>query len=322
MIDFGNIFRTVLLENPAAIEKLPAAEAAHMDRLLEGQRLEPLVFDRLVKAGPKDSKTSVSPERLTAWKTANLMAFERSKAFREVLDEVTELVGERASPAQLLPATQLAFFHYKSPELRPLVDLEIRLPGEAARELHEALKTQNFRLADDLVAADSQLPLLERDGVTIRVHRNTQPTLTSKNPEQEDAGTSPLLQSAEALVHELCREIFARRFSHSLLLLHDLDLVFTSLKPSTEAILGSLAGPTTALETFLTLGVLTKVLGTALDPELLRQLEKSMRLSASRTKTLCDLCTTAALEYPASQTTRDLIEKQIVEITSPKALFA
>ena len=68
--------------------------------------------------------------------------------------------------------------------------------------------------------------------------------------------------------------------------------------------------------------MLTKVLGTALDPELLRQLEKSMRLSPPRTKTLCDLCTTAALEYPASQTTRDLIEKQIVEITSPKALFA
>jgi len=300
-----------------------------MDRLVEGQRLEALVFDRLVRAGSDGSESaesSISPGRLASWKTAHLMAVERSTAFRGVLDEVLELASTRAIPVQLLPATQLAFFHYPSPELRPLVDLEIRVPAEPdeiAQKLHGALESHGFREIDDLVTArgGTHLPLLERDGVTVRVHRAAVPALASEGSER-DAGTSPLLLDAEALVLELCHEVFARRFSHALLFLHDLHVVFTSLKPNWEGILGSLAGSSPALETFLTLSVLAKVLGTGLDPEPLRRLEEAAALSPPRKKLLYELCTTAALEYPASPQTRDLIEKQIIEITSPRALLA
>jgi hypothetical protein len=288
-----------------------------MDMLLEGQRLEALVFDRLLKAGSETSEVAISPQRAAVWKTARLMAVERSAAFKAALDEVLEVASTRAIAVQLLAATQLAFFHYARPEWRPLVDLEIRVPDEPdemPQELHQALQSHRFLQTDDFGTAGGgqHLPLLERDGVTIRVHRGALPA----------PGTFPRLLEADALVLELCHEVFTRRFSHSLLYLHDLHVVFTSLKPNWDSILASVTTAPVALETFLTLSVLEKVLETALDTERLRQLGEATQLPTPRTNLLCDLCTTAALEYPATQETRDSIEKQFSEITSPKALFA
>lgn len=301
--------RTILLEDPAAIEDLPEAESTRLGRLLEANRLEPLLYDLARRTGHEGR---LSPSRLSAWRMAHLCAVGRATAFREALDDILDLASARDIPVQLLPGPQLAFFVHSSPELRPLGDLEVRVPGHCARDLQAALRTRRFFETEDIVSfphsSRFHLPPLERDGAVLRVYfelpldlgADLDPGIDLPAVLQGGRTAMPLLLGPEALFVLVAHEMASRHFGHSLQLLHDLHVLARRDGPAAGNLFLRVEEPNLRLEGLVCLSILETLLGTPIDPALLDGLRESAGLSDARRKLLLKLARTAVLQYPAS----------------------
>jgi hypothetical protein len=310
----GEAIRAILLENPAAIEHLPAGDGSLVDRLLEANGLEPHVCDLAARHGVE---SLISPRRLSGWRMARLMAVARTTVFGEALREVLELAAAREIPVRLLPATQVAFRVLSGPELRPLSSLDIQVPRGRERELQLALKTRRFFEVEDLVSVDYEdhhhLRPLERDGVTVKVHRRSASDLRYAPwdvlPDAVEDPSRPLVLDPEPLVLLLCHEMAARRFSHSLGLLRDLHAVMTTLKPDGARVVRFAIETGLSMDAFASLSILETVLGPAAGAECLRSLEDVVLLPAPRKKLLTKTGVGSLLQYPASPRLMEAVGK-------------
>ena len=303
MSRFVGVLRETLLGDPAAIESLPPRQASRLDRLLEANRLEPLVYHGLRSRGQEEK---ISPERLASWKMAYLLSVGRSLAFGEALREVLAVAGALRIPVRLLRGTQLGFFVYPSPELRPLLHLEVQTPPESAAELQVALRSRRFHEMEELWSDEAcdkhRLPTLAREGVTVRIHKRPSVTATPWDGFSDSARNlhQPRLLTAEPLLALLCQDAARQSFCHSLLTIHDMHVVVERLQPRWEK-LGQIARESNlALEIHLALTLLGDVLGTPIDGEFLKEMEERSHHGESRHKLLRKLAMTAATQHPAS----------------------
>lgn len=310
--------REILLHDPSAIEGLPAHDAEKLSRLLEANRLEALLYDRLKKKG---WERSLSPVRHSAWKNASLLALGRSMAFRAAFDEILALSEERKIPVRPLRETHTAYHLYSRPELRPLVHLEVQVPPRQAQELYAALKSLRFFELENLSDASSEpptphiLPTLERDGVTVKICKRSVSDLLDAPwdsfPSFEDG---PFLQDTETLLILLCHEIASRKFCHSLALLHDLHWVLEKMKPKWRTVFQLARETNLSIELSLPLLVLRQVLGSKVDEGFLREIDEWIDWTEPRRKLLTKCASTAILLYPASLRIAEFLGAQIAEL--------
>ncbi|MBI4607366.1 MAG: nucleotidyltransferase family protein [Planctomycetes bacterium] len=296
--------RQVLLESPASLEALPQETACRLARVLEASSLEPMLYERLLA---RDGTGALSPARIVAWRTSRLLAEARATAYLEALGEAHELARGRGIPLRLLPAAQLAFHVYPAPELRPLASLEVQVPPHRAREMQGALKSRRFFEAEDLVEVDHasqpHLRPLERDGVVVKVYRRSTLQLEKapwdEVPAAPEGSAGPLLLDPEPLVLCTACAMAARGFSHSLLLLHDLHVAAAALVPDWARVLRLAVDADVACEAFIALDLLESMLGPAVEPRVLRDLEEAAAARLRRVGLLRKLARRTLLEYPA-----------------------
>jgi hypothetical protein len=297
--------RTTLLDDPASIETLPPSIALRLDRLFEGNRLEPLLFRRA-----KDLKTldALSIERLTAWKTAGVLSVGRSLAFAESLREIMTTAAEHKVPVKLLKGTQVAFFVYPEPSLRPLVDREIQTPPEMAPRLQFALKTRRFLEVESPWSPTGQdgihLPTLAREGVTVKIHRRSAQRIPAAPWDTFTDSARHLLRprllSSEPLLLLLGHDLALRNFCHSLLELHDIHLLLGRGRLDWNRFLGLARETNLVLETWLSLSLAQAVLGSPVDAAALQELGELAAVSPARKESLLALARASVLQYPAS----------------------
>lgn len=299
--------RAILLEDPSAIVDLPPAERARVAALLEANRLEALAYVRLKERGSEDR---VPPEILAAWKLAYALAVGRSLAYAEALREALDLAASKALPVRLLRGTQLAFFAYPRPETRPLDDLELQTPPDAAGILHRALKSLRFSELEDVAVEGPPdpgddgraLPLLARDGVTLRVCRKS---LLGRDSAPWDpfsdsarAFSRPRILKPEPLVVLLAEEAARRSFCRSLRTIVDLHVVSEVLRPSWGDVADLAAEAGLALETYLALVVLADAFGPAAEESCLEELRARSGCAPAALELLKKLARAAVALYP------------------------
>jgi hypothetical protein len=310
--------RTILLEDPAKIEAIPHACASRLGALLEANRLEPLVYKRLKDAGTEES---VSPERLASWKMAYVLSVGRALAYADALKEVLAAASARRLPVRLLRGTQLAFFVYPSPELRPLVDIEVQTPPESATELHFALRMRRFleleSLRDDGAQAPHRLSLLAREGVTVAIHRRSAQGLSAApwDPFSDSARnlSRPRILRPEPLLVLLASDLAAARYSNALQTLCDLHVVVTILRPDWSEVERIAQEARLCLETTVALRLLGGLLGTPLDESVIQDLEGRSGIRGAHRELLLKLASTAITLYPASWRLSCFVERLLAE---------
>jgi hypothetical protein len=288
--------RSVLFEDPSAIEGLSPGDAAHADRLLESNGLEAAASHL---AALTNVEERISPPRLAAWRTARLLAQARYAAYREALDEVLEISRSQGIPVRLVGPTQTVFAHLENPELRPLASLDVQAPAGKERALVTGLKSRRFFESEELVHFDASkhphLHPLVRDGVTVKVHRITlaggYAAPWDEFPAEAAASTSPLALDPEALLFVYSRDFAARRYTHS-----------TSSTGSPKDFLD---------EVRIALFLLSEVFDVPIDEDWVRGLEARTEISPPRWKLLCKISTASLLQYPASLRLVGLVGKHI-----------
>ena len=321
--------RSVLFEDPSAIEGLSPGDAAHADRLLESNGLEAAASHL---AALTNVEERISPPRLAAWRTARLLAQARYAAYREALDEVLEISRSQGIPVRLVGPTQTVFAHLKNPELRPLASLDVQAPAGKERALVTGLKSRRFFESEELVHFDASkhphLHPLVRDGVTVKVHRITlaggYAAPWDEFPAEAAASTSPLALDPEALLFVYSRDFAARRYTHSLSGLHDLAQLFAARTPHGGRVLAlgevvnalnstsSTGSPKDFLdEVRIALFLLSEVFDVPIDEDWVRGLEARTEISPPRWKLLCKISTASLLQYPASLRLVGLVGKHI-----------
>lgn len=318
MSSLHRALRTILLEDPARIEALPRACAYRLGALLEANRLEPLLYKRLKEAGTEDE---VSPERLASWKMAYVLSIGRALAYADALKDVLAVASAHRIPVRLLRGTQLAFFVYPGPELRPIVDVEIQTPPESATEFHVALRTHRFLELESLREGGAhpahRLPVLAREGVTVSVHRRSAQGLPYApwDPFSDSARSlsRPRILRPEALFVLLAHDLAAARYCHSLQTLHDLHLVATTLHPDWEEVRRIAREARLCAETAIALRLLGGLLETPTDPSAVADLQERAALGAAPLKLLLKLAATALTLYPASWRLAAFVGKMLAE---------
>jgi hypothetical protein len=302
MSNLAAAFRRVLLESPAAIEKLPHEEAHHLDRLFESNSLESALYSRARSLG---ETARLGPERESAWRIAFLLATARAGAYGEALEETRELAERLDVPARLLPAAQLAFFVHENPESRPLASLDVQVPRDRADDFRRALKGKRFFETDDLLDIDYRrhhfLRPLERDGVVVKVHVRTTPLLEEApwDAFSEEASGLQRLDAESAALCIAC-DIWSRGFAHSLASFRDLRTVLQALQPSSPRLRELSVAADIVLEAGVVLRSLESLLGPCVDPRLLADLEATASLPERAARRLLRLGGALALQHRPS----------------------
>jgi hypothetical protein len=306
-----NALRTVLLEDPTSIEHLPRLQAARLDRLLEANGLQPLLYNVLRR---ENRESVLSEARLSSWKSSYLLAFARGTAFEKARREIVDVGSGLGIPVRFLREAHMAFHVHPRPELRPLLEIEIQVPARQAREVHSALRSRRFFDTEPLsLTAPSPVRscLLERDGVLVKIRGG--PSLDRPSPWDEiPARPSDLSGSiafgAEAALILHAHEMARRSFCHSLALLHDLLVLLATTAPSWSQVLSLSAGSRTLGPVYLALTILREVFGKEIDAGFLREAEGILGLPSANGDLLRALCLSAILQRPVSpppQPTRD-----------------
>lgn len=310
--------RDVLVEDPSAIEDLPPADRARVAALLEANRLEALAYVHLKERGGEDR---VSPEILAGWKLAYALAVGRSLAYAEALREALDLAASKALPVRLLRGTQLAFFAYPRPETRPLDDLELQTPLDSAAAFHRALKSLRFSELEDVGVEGPPdpcdgvraLPLLARDGVTLRVHRKSLvgPGSAPWDPFSDSARTfsRPRILKPEPLVVLLAEEAARRSFCRSLRTLVDLHVVSEVLRPSWSDVVDLAVQAELALETYVALALLGDAFGPAAEEGCLEELRARSGCAPAALELLEKLARAAVSLYPLPPRLAEFVER-------------
>lgn len=293
---------TILLENPAAIEHLPHAEAKSLERVLEANGLEASLLELARNHGVEGL---INPARLSAWRLSKLMSEARSQAFREALKDVAKAARGLGIPLRLFRGTQMAFEVYPAPEHRPLTSLELLVGGGREAELQTALRKCRFFELDSLTPippGHHHLPPLDRDGVLVtlfrRSSRDARPAPWEASPHEKISGSIPGFKSAELMVL-LCDEIAERKYSHSLRLLRDLHEAATRLSPDWQQVVQLAIASERTLEVFAALSILEDLLGTPVPAEALLELKALVSLGKPGTKLLLKVARATSLSTPA-----------------------
>jgi hypothetical protein len=298
---------------------MPSREASALSQLLEASRLEPMLYWRLRAARREDA---VSIERITAWKTAYLLSAGRALAFGEALQEITDIAATLKIPVRLLKGTQMAFFVYSSPELRPLGDLEIQAPPESATDLQVALRSRRFMEIEDPWGRDCperhHLPTLAREGVTIKLHKTSTPRLSPApwddfSESARNLSRPRLLRPEPLLALQSC-DMADRSYCHSLTTLHDMHVVIEKSRPDWEK-LASLARDTQLfVEIYLSFKLLGEILNSPVDPEFMREMADRSGAQEAAVELLRKVARTAILQYPASWRLARFTRKLLAEV--------
>lgn len=315
--------RDILLEDPSAIESLPRLVAARADRLLEVNGFEPLLYHRIRAHG---SGAEIAHERFDRWRTAHLLALARSAAYGSAWRKLLDTAGAKGIPVRLLGGACMAFQVYPRPEMRPVQDLEVLAPAGRIEELRAALKSQRFFEVENLdpfagLAPDAARPSpgtdraaldsargrsfrrpLERDGVILKLKSSS---LTRPAPwdgfgaAASAASDSPRLPPA-ALAAYLAGRLGERRFTHSLLFLHDLMIVVRDLRPDWNEFANLVREAGIALEALLALHLLRDVFAIDVEAALIRELEQLLGPPPGSLALLKKVSLSAILQHPAS----------------------
>ncbi len=292
----------ILLENPAAIEHLPHADAKSLERVLEANGLEASLFELARKHGVEGL---ITPERLSAWRLSKLMSEARSQAFQEALKDVAKAARGLEIPLRLFRGTQMAFEVYPTPEHRPLTSLELLVGGGREAELQTALRKYRFFELDTLTPISPEhhhLPPLERDGVLVTLFRlssrDARPAPWEAPPHLKISGSIPGFKSA-ALMVLLCDEIAERKYSHSLRLLRDLHEATRRLSPDWRQVVQLAIESERTLEVFAALSLLEELLGTPVPAEVLLELKTMVSLGKPGTKLFLKVARATSLSTPA-----------------------
>ena len=300
MSTLQNALRTVLLEDPTAIEHLPRLQAARLDRLLGANGLEPFLYQALRRENREGTLTDA---RLAAWKGSYLLAFARGAAFAAVHKEVIDIGSRLDIPLRLLREAHMAFHVHPKPELRPLVEIEVQVPERRAIEVRSALQSRRFRDVEPLVRptpSPVRTFLLEREGVLVKIRGG--PSLDRPSPWDElpaKTQSSTALGAEAALIlhaHEMAR----RSFCHSLALLHDVLVLLGRATPSWTQVISLAAGSGTLGCVYIALTILRELFGKEIDAGFLREAERILGLPSPNADLLRALCLSATLQYPAS----------------------
>lgn len=300
-----NALRTVLLEDPRILGEIPRAEMVRICELLEVNHLEPLAYSRLRETGGEDG---VPADRLSSWKIAYVLSKGRALAYAEALREILGIAAGLRLPVRLLRGTQLAFFQYPAPELRPVHQLEIQAPPESAVELHFALKLHRYVEEESLLPHEAarrpSLPRLAKEGVQVSVYKRSALHIRRApwDPFTDSARDlfQPRLLSAEPLVVLLAHDLAARSYCHSLADLHDLHFVMERSSPNLDRVLHLATETGMSLEVYLALRLARDVLRTPVDERVLHDLALHGAWDAAKRELLEKLSRAAIGQYPAS----------------------
>lgn len=223
-----------ILKDPTVIERLSDEQAKRLDRLIEANSLQALIY---AQVDALKVQNRISPRRIAAWRLARACAHARVEAFRHTLNEIVNTASEEGIPVRLLRATQVAFYLCPRPELRPLSQIEIQTPGERAEELYDCLRGKGFVVVDgasSVADLEYYLPSIDRDGVTVTIYRRSCARLATHEDDpfpMDDAKTedNPEVPGGELLLILLALKIFEASFYRSLATLLDLHRALSEL---------------------------------------------------------------------------------------------
>jgi hypothetical protein len=305
--------RTILLEDPAAIERLPRLRAARLDRLLASSGLQPVLYHALRK---ESREGALSGERLAAWKGSYLLALARGTAFGAARREIMEVGLERGIPLRLLREAHMAFRVHPKPELRPLAELEVQVPLLEAREIHAALRSRRFLDVEPLErpASRVRMHLLGREGVLVRLRCGPaleHPAPWDAFPSRTTDFSRPVALSAEAALILHAHELARRSSCHSLALLDDIRVLLERTAPSWDQVLSLATGSGTLAPVYLALELLREVMGKESDPGFLKEAQGLLGLPSGGFDLLRALCLSAILQHPASVRLARFIESSL-----------
>jgi hypothetical protein len=311
---FQSALRTILLEDPAAIERLPRLRAERLDRLLDANGLQPVLYHTLRK---ENREGALSGARLAAWKGSYLLALARGSAFAAARREIADIVAEKGIPIRLVREAHMAFRVHPKPELRPLREIEIQVPALEAREVLSALKSRRFFAVEPLERAPParvRVHLVGREGVLVKLRAGPSlehPAPWDPFPARTTDFSRPIALGAEAALILHAHEMARRGFCHSLALLHDVLVLLSRATPSWSQVLSLAAGSGTLGPVYLALTILREVFGKEIDAGFLGEAETLLGLPSPNADLLRALCLSAILQHPASARLARFIESSL-----------
>ncbi len=268
-----------LLKDPTMIERLPSTLAKLLDKLVEANSLEPVLY-HLVEEN--DALSTISADRLSRWKMSRLCSSARASSYRATFDELIERFTEANVPVRLLRSTQVAFYLCEDPELHPIAELELQVPLDRSVAAYKLLKSHGFNELDDLAeiaeSVSHHLPRLERDGVTVTLFKRSCLGL-GVDPDDPFPMLRPVAQNnpevlrGEPLMTLLVLEIFEQCFRRALATLLDLHRVLHQLKIDWAVVSEIVARLGAERHFFCICRLLQELFDSPVDAEFLQKLE-------------------------------------------------
>ena len=295
-----------LLKDPTLIERLPADQGRRLDKLIEANSLEPLLYRQVEEL---EVQNRVTNRRISSWKMARLCAKARATSYRTALDEIVEVTTQAGIALRLLRGTQVSFQLCEEPELRPVNGLEIQTPPEDAPKLYRALQARGFEELDDLSSSASHghgehhLPSLDREGVTVTIFKHSCARLPDYDDEpfpmdHHDPQNNPEVLRGEPLLTLLILGIFEQSFCRALTSLLDLHRILGNLQIDWQLVGHIARDLKIEKQFFCVLTMLEELFNSPVDKKFLAELHSAPCITSHLERVALPMIRSLSLQYP------------------------